>query len=479
MLNLRRQILLQAFKLFDLLVVVFSFALATFVVHYQADVTYFMHFLSLRIKIVNFGLFLGFLIVWYILFNVFGLYHSRRLSTRLNEIRNVVMATSLGTLIIFLASIVFSIEMITPLFLVIFWDISSGITIISRLILRYVLGRIRFHGRNLRHLVIVGTNLRAIEFAKRIESKPELGYRIIGFVDNEWSGIPEFQKNGYRLVSNLSFFPDFIRDHVVDEVAISLPVRSFYSQISEIVARCEEQGIIVRYLSNIFNLKEGQSASERLEDSHSVAVYTGAMRGWQVPVKHILDFFGGVVLIGLFSPVLIVVSILIRITSPGPVFFVQERVGVGKRRFHLYKFRTMVKDAEKKMADLEQLNEVTGPVFKIKDDPRITGIGRFLRKTSIDELPQLFNVVRGDMSMVGPRPLPVRDYQGFDEDWHRRRFSVRPGITCLWQVNGRSNTSFDKWMELDMEYIDNWSLALDFKILFKTIFAVLRASGAT
>ena len=135
-------------------------------------------------------------------------------------------------------------------------------------------------------------------------------------------------------------------------------------------------------------------------------------------------------------------------------------------------------DAEEKQAELEELNEVSGPVFKIKNDPRITRVGRFLRKTSLDELPQLFNVLKGDMSLVGPRPLPVRDYEGFDEDWHRRRFSVRPGITCLWQVGGRSDTSFDRWMELDMEYIDNWSLGLDLKILLQTIPAVIRGSGA-
>jgi len=138
----------------------------------------------------------------------------------------------------------------------------------------------------------------------------------------------------------------------------------------------------------------------------------------------------------------------------------------------------MVADAEQKLYEIEHRNEVSGPVFKIKDDPRITRTGRFLRKTSIDELPQLFNVLKGDMSLVGPRPLPVRDYNGFDQDWHRRRLSVRPGITCLWQINGRCSIPFEKWMELDMEYIDRWSLWLDFKILVKTIPAVLNGSGA-
>ena len=177
-------------------------------------------------------------------------------------------------------------------------------------------------------------------------------------------------------------------------------------------------------------------------------------------------------------PLLLLTACLIKLTSPGPFFFIQERVGLNKRRFRLYKFRTMVADAEKRQAELEPLNEISGPVFKIKNDPRITPIGDFLRTTSIDELPQLINVLKGEMSLVGPRPLPVRDYNGFDQDWHRRRFSVRPGITCLWQVDGPSDIPFQKWMEMDMEYIDQWSLWLDLKILTKTIPAVLQGSGA-
>jgi lipopolysaccharide/colanic/teichoic acid biosynthesis glycosyltransferase len=158
--------------------------------------------------------------------------------------------------------------------------------------------------------------------------------------------------------------------------------------------------------------------------------------------------------------------------------FQQVRIGRNKRRFFIYKFRTMVPNAEKMLPALEVLNEAAGPVFKIRNDPRMTPIGRLLRRTSLDELPQLFNVLRGDMSLVGPRPLPVRDYEGFDQDWQRRRFSVRPGITCLWQVRGRSNIGFDHWMKLDLQYLDEWSIWLDVKILAQTIPAVLKGSGA-
>jgi exopolysaccharide biosynthesis polyprenyl glycosylphosphotransferase len=479
MVPLRRKILRKGFKLFDLLIMACSFFLAAWAVYYQIDDISFRQFLSIRVKALNFGLFLGFLLVWRAMFFFSGLYHSRRFSTRWAEIIDVIKATSLGTLVIYITSTLFRIQMVNPTFVVVFWTASSTIAISSRLILRYGLKRVRIGGRNLRHMLIVGTNPRAVQFARKIEKKPDLGYRIIGFVDDNWAGIGEFRKTGYALVADFNAFRTLLRDRMIHEVVIALPVNSYYQQASRIVAVCEEQGIIVRLLlSSIFNLKLARSKTEQFEDDSVITLYTGTMEGWQDLVKRMVDFTLSLVLLIILAPLFFCTVLFIKVTSSGPVFFIHERVGLSKRRFCLYKFRTMTPDAEQKLSYMEHLNEVSGPVFKIKNDPRITPIGRFLRRTSIDELPQLINVLKGDMSLVGPRPLPVRDYNGFDQDWQRRRFSVRPGITCIWQVDGRSDIPFEKWMELDMQYIDQWSLWLDFKILAKTIPAVLKGSGA-
>jgi len=327
-------------------------------------------------------------------------------------------------------------------------------------------------------VLIVGTNPRAVQFAREIESKPALGYRLLGFVENEWQGNHEFEGQGYKVVTDFNGFSSFIGEKVVDEVVICLPIKSFYDRIKLMATLCAEQGIIVRHLSDFFNLELVQSERDVFAGKPITSHYTGAMRGWQIYVKRLMDVVLSSLALLLLSPAFLLTALLIKTTSPGPVFFIQDRVGLNKRRFRLYKFRTMIANAEKKQAELEHLNEASGPVFKIKDDPRITPLGKLLRKLSVDEIPQLWNVLKGDMSLVGPRPLPVRDYKGFNEDWHRRRFSVRPGITCLWQVNGRSSIGFDQWMKLDMDYIDQWSLWLDLKILFQTIPAALRGSGA-
>jgi exopolysaccharide biosynthesis polyprenyl glycosylphosphotransferase len=410
-------------------------------------------------------------------FILFGLYQSRRLSTIKREIKDIIYAISLGTFVIYILSLLFNIKIIQPAFLVGFWVGTTSITITNRIVLRFMLGRIRRFGRNIRYLLIVGTNPRAVELARKIESEPELGYVISGFVDVNWDGIHEFQKNGYTLITDFKGFTEYIRTNVVDEVLISLPVKSYYQETTRIIAACENQGILARHLSNIFDTKLANHKLEYFKDESFVSHYFGSMEGWQVQIKRVLDIILSSILLIFLSPLFLLIAIMIKMTSPGPAFFIQERIGLNKRIFRLYKFRTMVKDAEQQQAELENLNEVRGPAFKIENDPRITPAGCFLRKSSLDELPQLINVLKGDMSLVGPRPLPVRDYNGFDTDWHRRRFSVRPGITCLWQVNGRHNISFDKWMELDLEYIDKWSLFLDLSILIRTIPVVLRGSG--
>jgi len=475
---LRRRILLRTAKLFDLAIMTLSFGLATVLVAYETPATSLAKFLSMRVKVQNFALFAGFLFLWHIIFLSLGLYASKRLSTRSAEVLDILKATAVASVTLFIAAILLRIQMVTPRFVLFFWAASSATAACSRLVVRHLLGVVRGRGRNLRHMLVVGTNPRAIRFARKVEAKPQVGYRIVGFVDDAWDGLAEFRKAGYRVVSDFCNFPNFLREHAVDEVVVVLPMQSSYARASRIVALCGEQGIVVRLLPDLFDTGIARSKAEEFKEEPMITIYGGSPEGFQHLFKRALDVAISLAAIVLLAPLFLFTALLIKLTSSGPVFFVQERVGLNKRRFQLFKFRTMVADAEGQIHEVQHLNEASGPVFKLKNDPRVTRVGKFLRKMSIDELPQLFNVLKDDMSLVGPRPLPVRDYNGFDKDWQRRRFSVRPGITCLWQVNGRSTVSFDHWMHLDMEYIDNWSLWLDFKILAKTIPAVLKGTGA-
>jgi exopolysaccharide biosynthesis polyprenyl glycosylphosphotransferase len=427
----------------------------------------------------NLLVFVSFCFIWHIVFRSLGLYRSRRFASRRAEAFDILKAVTLGTLIILTVATLARKTFVTPEIIVTFLAAAGSVSLIGRTALRKGLAYLRSKGRNLRFMVIVGTNSRALRFARIIESRKELGYRIRGFVDMPWSGNERFLKEGYPLLGGFGDFTGIINNKVVDEVMVCLPLRSCYDQANLIVKLCEEQGIVVRFLPDLFNLKLAQSNIEQFEDEYMITLFTGGMGGWQAFAKRIIDIVVSGMLLMLLFPVFLLIALIIKATSPGPAFFIQERVGLNKRKFRLYKFRTMVEDAEKRQEALLSLNEVAGPVFKIKDDPRVTPVGRLLRKTSLDELPQLMNVLKGDMSLVGPRPLPVRDYMGFDQDWHRRRFSVRPGITCLWQVNGRHEIPFEKWMELDMDYIDRWSFWLDIRILAKTISAVLRCKEAS
>lgn len=269
-----------------------------------------------------------------------------------------------------------------------------------------------------------------------------------------------------------------LRYQSVDEVLISLPPSRYGALVEKIVNRCEEEGVIVRLRAELFELRTAKAYADELEGLPVLTFRSGPQEDWRLMAKRIIDIVSSSVLLLALAPLFLIVAALIKWSSPGPVFFTQERIGLNKRRFEMLKFRTMVNGAEKQQSALEQLNEAQGPVFKIKNDPRVTSLGKFLRRFSVDELPQLINVLKGDMSLVGPRPLPVRDVERIDSVSHKRRFSIKPGLTCLWQVNGRSNIGFEEWVRMDLEYIDQWSLGLDMLILLKTIPAVFRGPGA-
>jgi exopolysaccharide biosynthesis polyprenyl glycosylphosphotransferase len=271
---------------------------------------------------------------------------------------------------------------------------------------------------------------------------------------------------------------EILHEHSVSGVLVSTRSANM-EQVEDVIKLCEIEGVETWLLADFFATQIARASFDELY-GHPLIVFRSAPEtSWQILIKLLLDFFGAALLIVILSPLLLLLALLVKFVSPGPVFFKQQRSGLNGAPFTIYKFRTMMTNAEQMKHELAAMNEMTGPVFKITNDPRITPIGKWLRKWSLDELPQLFNVLRGEMSLVGPRPLPVDEVKRFSDLAHRRRLSVKPGLTCLWQIKGRNQISdFKEWVRLDLEYIDNWSLWLDFKILLNTIPAVLRGTGA-
>lgn len=475
--ELRRRLLLTALKCLDLLLLAVSFGMAAVLIIHTETTVPLSEFLSLRVRVSNFAIFAVLLFAWHELFGACGLYQSKRISSRSADLIEIAKAAALSTVCLGVVTVLFAIRMVKGPFLILFGLLSFALVAVSRMALKTCLASARRRGHNLRYILILGTNSRAIEFAQQI-ADPSSGYRLLGFVDDQWQRLQDFRSTGLPLLCNYAGLAEFLRNNTVDEVAMFWPLSSFFERSFEVAAQCQLQGITARLGGGIFALKKARAQAEMFEDEYFIPIDTGVRDWGALFIKRLLDVVLSIVLLILLAPLFLVVALLIKLLSPGRVFFSQERVGMNKRRFRIHKFRTMVPDAERMLPELEQRNEVSGPVFKIKKDPRTTPIGRILRRMSIDELPQLLNVLIGDMSLVGPRPLPIRDYQGFREDWQRRRFSVRPGITCLWQVKGRSSLGFEEWMKLDVQYLDEWSIWLDLKILARTIPVVMKGIGA-
>jgi exopolysaccharide biosynthesis polyprenyl glycosylphosphotransferase len=349
-----------------------------------------------------------------------------------------------------------------------FWIVATGLTLVARG------ARARLARAHCRRVVIVGSGARALRLCRDMTSDPLTAYHVLGFVDTTQPTSPFVAR---RTLGQFDDLERILAGEHVDEVHVALPVRSQYAAIQDTIRICERVGVKLMYRADIFDLSLARP--HLVGPGSRVELRVVTEDGAGIAIKRAIDIIGSLAGLMVLGPVLLAVAALIKLQDGGPVLFAQERYGLNRRRFRMLKFRSMVLNADTLQASLEAMNEAKGPVFKIARDPRITPLGRIIRRTSIDELPQLINVLRGDMSLIGPRPLPLRDVARFTRPADMRRFSVRPGITGLWQVSGRSTLDFDTWITLDLHYIDNWSLALDFTILARTIPAVLRGTGAS
>jgi exopolysaccharide biosynthesis polyprenyl glycosylphosphotransferase len=475
--NLKRKAIDNVTRILDIVLMLLTFLLALYLNAPKDIPADLLGFFTYKLSLINFIALLFLIWGWQHLFFKFGLYDPRRFSNIFKESFDIIKAVTIGVLLVGALSVAFGRTNVRQEVLVTFWISCSSLTLIERWLFRQYVIHLRTAGRNLRHVVFVGSNGRAIELAQKILSRDELGYRLLGFVD-EYLHTKEAIGPKAKVLCSLEELPNYLEHHVVDEVFIVLPVNTFYEKIRDTISICQDLGIVCRVPSNWFEFQTLKTSALELDGEPILTVYTGSPHQLEyLWLKRLIDLSFTAIASLLLSPLFIIIASLIKWTSPGPVFFQQERIGYNRRKFQMIKFRTMVQDAEGMQDQLEHLNEADGPAFKIQDDPRITTIGRWLRKTSLDELPQLINILRGDMSLVGPRPLPVRDVDGIEKRWQKRRFSMRPGLTCLWQIGGRNQVRFDEWMKLDLEYIDQWSIQLDIYIIVKTIPAVIKGTG--
>jgi exopolysaccharide biosynthesis polyprenyl glycosylphosphotransferase len=404
-----------------------------------------------------------------------GLYNIRRKHSWLLDVYVIIRGAITGVAALYIVSLLYRAVLLSRLI-----PAYAGAAVVvllasARAVERLVQSELRKRGRGVQRVLIVGAGESGRAVMRNIVAQPELGYQVVGFVDDK----PERGSTDlgrFKGLGSTDQIPEIIRNHEVGTVIITLPWL-YHRKILGIVAQCDRLKVTVRIVPDLFQMSLSQVDIDDLNGIPLIGTKPVSIKGWNLAIKRGIDVAFSAIALTLLSPLLALVALLIKLDSSGPVIFRQTRIGRWGRPFILYKFRTMREGAELEQEALQGLNEAQGPLFKIKEDPRCTMLGRLLRRSSVDELPQLYNVFKGEMSWVGPRPpLPweVEQYQ----EWQKKRLETRPGLTGLWQVSGRSNLTFDEMALLDIYYIENWSLLLDMRIAFKTIPTLLLGTGA-
>jgi exopolysaccharide biosynthesis polyprenyl glycosylphosphotransferase len=408
-------------------------------------------------------LYLIILPIYPFLLDINGFYSRSHTLRRRNTLWIIVKSCAVSTLAIMAAMYFFKLGMLSRHVLVFFSAFSVVALLAKNQIFQAHMRHRARSGREVTEVILVGSEDRNAEFATLLEEHPEWSLRVAA----------QFNPNG-NLLQEL---PAMLHRYPVGCVIFNVTQTAF-SEIEKAILACEVEGVEAWLVADFVKTSIARATVDDFYGKPLLIFRTTPETSWQLVCKRLIDVAGATIGLAIIGPlVMLPVAIGLKCTSPGPIFFRQKRSGLHGRLFTMYKFRSMVTNAEMLKAELEVFNEMSGPVFKMKDDPRITPFGRFLRKTSIDELPQLWNVLVGDMSLVGPRPPIPGEVQQYDP-WHRRRLSMKPGLTCIWQISGRNRIDFEQWMKLDLQYIDNWSLWLDFKILAQTLPVVMIGLGA-
>ena len=411
--------------------------------------------------------------IWVFLLKSQEIFGSFLIDSLYNFSKKIIKVSSFGLLI--LGAIIFLFqEKYYSRTLILFFVFLSGLCLfLLKVTIHLIFSRMKSIGFMPRHILIVGTGKSARDLGQIIGKHKKWGLQILGFL--KIKGEKEDSCDDIKILGYIEDLLDILHKNVIDEVIFCID-KLFLTEIEEKLALCEEEGIKTRVVVDFYSRVIAKPEFENFHGIPLLAFSTTPERSLELFLKRMADLIFSIFLLILLTPLFLIISILIKLTSPGPVFFKQTRSGLAGRKFILYKFRSMVQDAEEKLPEILHLNERNGPAFKLKNDPRVTKIGKILRVTNMDELPQLINVLKGDMSFVGPRPPIPSEVEKY-ERWQRRRLSMKPGITCFWQISRTREMDFSEWMKLDLYYIDNWSLLTDLKIILWTISKIFFGIG--